>query len=159
MIQGDNLGATTSGLPDDGRVVLTDLLDWDRPRLYRRADIDAAADACARGLWRRGLRRGDAVGILSANRAEFVLSLLGIMRAGFVAVPVNPKLPRETIDYIFADAAVCHVLCDGARRLLVSPTLGLTDYDADDATGYAALLDPGAFDAVHPAAGETAMIL
>lgn len=159
MIQGDNLGATTSGLPDDGRVVLTDLLEWDRPRLYRREDIDAAADACARGLLRRGLRRGDAVGILSANRVEFVLSLLGVMRAGLVAVPVNPKLPRETLDYIFADAAVRHVFCDGERTALVSPTLGRTDYDADDSSGFKALLDPGTFDATHPVAGEIAMIL
>jgi acyl-CoA synthetase (AMP-forming)/AMP-acid ligase II len=159
MIQGDNLGATSSGLPDDGRVVLTDLLDWDRPRLYRRVDVEAAADACARGLLRRGLRRGEAVGILSANRAEFVLAMLGIMRAGLVAVPVNPKLPRETIEYIFADASVRHVFCDGARRMLVPPALGPTDYDATDASGFDALLDPGAFDAVHPAAGETAMVL
>ena len=159
MVQGDNLGAMSSGLPDDGRVVLIDLLDWDRPRLYRRAEVEAAADACARGLLRRGLRRGDAVGILSANRAEFVLAMLGIMRAGLVAVPVNPKLPRETLDYIFNDASVRHVFCDGARRALVPPALGLTDFDAADASGFDALLDPGAFDAVHPAAGDTAMIL
>ena len=159
MIDASNLGAVGRGRPDDGRPVLIDLLDWEKPRFYRRADIEATADACARGLLACGLRRGDAVGILAGNRAEHILSFLGIVRAGLIAVPVNPKLARETIAHVCNDAAVRHVLCDGARRALVPAGLAVTDFDADDESGFTQLLQAGAFEPVQPLPGELATIL
>ena len=56
------------------------------------------ANAVARALTARGLARGDRVAILSANRFEYLTTVHGIMRAGFVAVPVNFKFPPATIE-------------------------------------------------------------
>ena len=40
------------------------------------------------------LRRGDAVGIVCANYADFVVALLGAARAGLVVAPLDPTLPH-----------------------------------------------------------------
>jgi acyl-CoA synthetase (AMP-forming)/AMP-acid ligase II len=39
-----------------------------------------------------GLRRGDAVGLICLNTAEFVVALLGAVRAGLVVAPLDPAL-------------------------------------------------------------------
>ena len=92
MTQAFNLGALYDARTGGDGIALIDVLDWDNPRTYSHREIDDAANALARGLLKRGLVRGDAVAILSANRAEFVISFLGIVRAGLVAVP--PTQPR-----------------------------------------------------------------
>ena len=157
MTQAYNLGALYDARTGGDGIALIDVLDWDNPRTYSHREIDDAANALARGLLKRGLVRGDAVAILSANRAEFVISFLGIVRAGLVAVPISHKFPRATIEYVLKHAAVKQIMCDGARHGVLPAGLPVTDYD--EAGAFAALCDAGAFEAVRPGAGETAMIL
>src|SRR4051812_17727907 len=110
MTKAFNLGALyDEALCGDG-VALIDVIDWDNPRTYMHPEIDAAANAVARGLLTRGYTRGDAIAIVSANRAEYVIAFLGIVRAGLVAVPISHKLPRATVEYVLKHAAVKHVL-------------------------------------------------
>ena len=152
-----NLGDLVDRTAPADKIALIDCLDWERPREYSHGEIDRLAQSCARGLLRRGLTRGDAVAILSSNRAAFVVAYLGAMRAGLVAVPVNVRFPRETIEFVLRDSAAKLVMCDGARRALVPPDLPLVDFDTAD--GFPALLDPGDFRTVKPEGDETAMIL
>ncbi|MFF2520813.1 FadD7 family fatty acid--CoA ligase [Streptomyces liangshanensis] len=106
---------------------LIDLLDRqvrDRPRaraLVVTADrvplsygvLASLADDVAGHLASTGLRRGDAVAVVCANTAEFVVALLGAARAGLVAAPVDPALPRPHL------SARLDAL--GARAVLVGP--------------------------------------
>ena len=101
---------------DLAKIALVDLGDERAPREFSFAALDAMANGVARALAKRGLGRGDRVAILAANRAEYLASVYGIMRAGFVAVPVNFKFPRATIEFILADCGARLVLCDGPRR-------------------------------------------
>lgn len=150
-----NLGDLLDRTQDPEKIALIDCLDWAHPREYTHGQIDALTAACARGLLGRGLTRGDAVAILSANRAEFLIAYFGIMRAGLVAVPVNHKFPRDTIDFVMHDSKVKLVLCDAERRGAVATDLPVIEFGA----AFEALLDHGTFRTVVPEQGEIAMVL
>src|SRR5262245_34664454 len=154
-----NLGDLLDRSRPAGAIAVIDCRDWEHPREYTYGEVDRLATACARGLLARGLRRGDAVAILSGNRAEFLLAYLGTMRAGLVSVPVNHKFSRETIAFVMRDAGVKLVFADGDRRALVPPGLPVVDFDAAGPDGFQALLDPGDLPPVRPEPRETAMVL
>jgi acyl-CoA synthetase (AMP-forming)/AMP-acid ligase II len=154
-----NLGDLVDRTAPADKIALIDCLDWEHPREYSHGEIDGLARACARGLLRRGLRRGDVIAILAGNRAEYVIAYFGAMRAGLVAVPVNVRFPRETIEFVMRDSAVKLVFCDGARRAQVPAGVPLVDFDATRDDSFAALLDPGDFTTVKPDRDETAMVL
>ena len=98
-----NLGALTSKDGDLDKVAIIDLGTGSERRFSYR-DFEDQANAVARALAGRGLARGDRVAVLSANRFEYLTTVHGIMRAGFVAVPINFKFPPATIDYIVHDS-------------------------------------------------------
>lgn len=127
-----------------------------RERTITRDRFHAEADALARGLLARGLKRGDAVGIYAANRAEYLIAFVGIMRAGMVAVPVNVKLPRETVEHIVADSDLKLLLVDGERAAAAG---GPPRVRIDDAAGWEALLDPGPYRSPDMRDEEVAYIL
>jgi long-chain acyl-CoA synthetase len=66
----------------------------------------------ARGLIKMGIKKGDRVGILSENRAGWVIADMGILCAGAVTVPIYPTNTPEHIEYM-----VNH---SGAKILFVS---------------------------------------
>ncbi|MGI9412002.1 MAG: class I adenylate-forming enzyme family protein [Hyphomicrobiaceae bacterium] len=159
MIETSNLGALFD--PDNGgdNIALVDCSDWDHPTTMTHREIDAAANACARGLLRRELKRGDAVALLSANRSEFLIGYLGILRAGLVAVPFNYKFAPDIMAFVLEDCGARHVLCDGPRRDLLAGDLPVTCFDDDGPDGFRNLLDYGPFEAVQPRDDEVAMVL
>ena len=108
----------------------------------------------ARGLLKHGLRRGEAVAIVAANSADYLLLYMATMAAGLVSVCVNHKLPRETVAHIMTDSTVKLAVADAERAPLVSelvPTVHLEELDA--------LIDPGPFQAVDMKPEEVAMVL
>jgi long-chain acyl-CoA synthetase len=128
-------------------------------RAHTRGEIDDLANAVARGLTRRGLTRGDAVAILAENSIEFLGAYMGIMRAGMIAVPINYRQPARTVDHIISDSESRLILADPGRRALCPARVPVIDLHDKGENGFGGLLDPGPFETVAPAPGETAMIL
>jgi len=79
----------------------------DRPAVVSRhqgarmtwAELSAAADKVARGLWALGVRRGDRVGLWSTNCIEWVMMHMGCARAGAALVNVNPAYRSHELGY------------------------------------------------------------
>ncbi|MFN0302167.1 MAG: class I adenylate-forming enzyme family protein [Burkholderiales bacterium] len=113
------------------------------PRIVSYRQIDTLADAVAKGLLSSGCRRGDRIAIMSANRVEFIGTYFGIMRAGCVAVPVNFKFPRATIEYVVRDSGARMVICDPVRRRDVPDDLPTIVFDSDATDGFDAFLAAG----------------
>jgi long-chain acyl-CoA synthetase len=154
-----NLGDLVRRDRDLDKIAIIDLGGEEVPREFSYRQIDAMANGVARALARRGLERGDRVGILSANRAEYVAAYFGIMRAGLVAVPVNFKFPRHTIHFILRDAGARLVFCDRQRAPDVPVEIPSVQFGGGGDGGFDRFLDPGPFDAVTPGPREPAMFL
>ncbi len=150
-----NLGDLIPRERDLSKVALIDLGGEQSLREFTFAAIDEMANGVARALGKRGLSRGDRVALLSANRAEYLAAYYGIMRAGLVAVPVNFKFPRETIDFIIRDAGAKLVFCDATRAADWPQDIAHVTFGAE----FDAFLDPGPFKAVAPGKDEPAMFL
>lgn len=93
------------------------------------------AAAVAGGLRLDGVRPGDRVAIDMPNGAPWVISMLGVLMAGAVVVPVNTRL---------AAGERAHVLQDADCRLTISeaapaPTAGAFVYDAGTLSDLAAI--------------------
>ncbi len=132
MARFSNLGDLIPRERDLAKVALIDLGGEQGPREFTFAVIDAMANGIARALRKRGLNRGDRVALLSANRAEYLAVYYGIMRAGFVAVPVNFKFPRETIHFIIRDAGAKLVFCDVLRAADCPPDLPVVCFSSEE---------------------------
>lgn len=151
-----NLGKLTSADKDPAAVALIDCRDHANPRTYSHGEMDGLVDACARGLVAHGLKQGDSVAIMSANRAEFLIAYFAIMRAGMVAVPVNHKLAADTIQYVLSDCQAKLVFADDSRRNQVPQ--GYATICFDDGS-WRDFQDPGSFETVVPQHDDCAMIL
>ncbi|MBV1688889.1 acyl--CoA ligase [Novosphingobium sp. G106] len=79
------------------------------------SQLDHIVAEVAAGLSARGVEHGDRVALLIGNRAEFVILLYALSRAGAISVPISYREARPGIAY-----AVNH---SGARLLIYDPML------------------------------------
>ncbi|MFI9377557.1 amino acid adenylation domain-containing protein, partial [Streptomyces parvulus] len=75
------------------------------------AQLDARANQVAHEVLGRGVRSGDAVGVLLERSVGTVVTVLALMKAGAVYVPLDARYPADRIR---------HVLADTGARLLVT---------------------------------------
>ena len=141
-----NLGLLLGEHARSTRPAIIDLRDPKTPRPVSYRELDGACNAVARGLARSGIGPGDRIGILSLNRVEFVMTLLGAMRAGVVPVPINIKLAADTVDYILTDAGARLVVTEKQHKHLIKKGIKTIEFGA----GFDSMLDPGPFEAVEP---------
>jgi len=155
---GGNLGKLLRpGLsPESGALI--DLLP--PLRAWTCGELDAAADAFADALTREGVAPDARVAILAENCAEHLIAYMGSMRAGTVAVPVNHRLPADTVRFILEDCAAGLCIVDRAREPLLPRDLKRIRIRSEAADGFEAFLKRGAapFTARLPPSG-TAEIL
>ncbi len=90
----------------------------DKPALLSGAtsttwrELDEQVDAAASALTGLGLRPGDRVALSLANTLEFPVAYFGVLRAGLVAVPLNPGYAAQELRWTLSDS--------GTRAVVVS---------------------------------------
>lgn len=75
-------------------------------------ELNARANKVARALRARGIRAGDGVVIMCANRPEFVEVYAACMRSGFRLTTVNWHLTADEAAYIIADCEAKVIVAD-----------------------------------------------
>ena len=149
-----NLGALTDPSGARADTAIIDLRVPDAPREFTHGELDDMANRVASMLTARGLPRGARVAILAFNRAEYVAAFFGTMRAGLVTVPVNTKLPRETIEFVLRDCGASLAFVDDAHADFAQ---GVSTISLDEEPFTGASTQP--FEPIVPAPGEVAEIL
>ena len=100
----------------------------DRPALAQGdavisySQLDERADRVAGWLAGQGVMHGTRVALLWSNDIGYVEVLLGVMRAGAVAVPLNVRQNDETLEYVLSNSGSSGILAgpgaaDRAREL------------------------------------------
>jgi long-chain acyl-CoA synthetase len=136
-----NLGKLLRNDVAPERGALIDLLP--PRRAWTCGELDAAADAFADALTREGVAPDARVAILAENCAEHLIAYMGTMRAGAVAVPVNHRLPADTVRFILEDCAAGLCIVDRAREPLLPKDLRRIRIRDEGAEGFDAFLERG----------------
>ncbi|QIB41840.1 non-ribosomal peptide synthetase [Streptomyces aureoverticillatus] len=110
---------------------------------YRQ--LDERADRLARVLTGHGVRLESVVGVALRRSPEYVVSVLAVLKAGGVYLPVDPDYPAERLDFMLRDAAPTVLVTDteSARRLPASTVPHLV------------LDEPGTSEAITPSRPRT----
>ncbi|WP_433298413.1 AMP-binding protein [Actinoplanes sp. CA-030573] len=99
------------------------------------AELDRRVDAASRRLVMLA-RPGERVAIVLGNSIEFVVTYLGVLRAGRVAVPLNPGYTADELEYVIGDARAAVVVGERATAAkLRSPTPPCVPPDLAGPTG------------------------
>jgi long-subunit acyl-CoA synthetase (AMP-forming) len=88
----------------------------DRATEWTWRGLDELARRAAGGLRAAGVRAGDTVGLLLANRPEFFVLDLATVMLGAVPVSVYATASAEQIAYVAGDAGFRLLFCDAALR-------------------------------------------
>lgn len=87
-----------------GRIAL---VQGDQRLTYQQ--LEARANAAARGLLAQGLKRGDALALQMGNRWEFLVTFFACAKIGVVVLPLNLVLSAHDIAYQLVDSGVVAV--------------------------------------------------
>src|ERR1700693_1702291 len=80
-------------------------------------EVGEAVREIAAGLVALGRRPGEAVGILSTSRAEWVQADFAVFSAGCITIPIYPTYPPDLIQYIVNDAGVKTLIVEEPAQL------------------------------------------
>jgi len=138
------------------------------------ADYDRRARHFGLGLRALGLAQGGHVGILSENRAEWVVAQLGAGMVSAVAIGVYATSPANEVAYVLGHAEVEIVVCEDQeqtdkvlerleelprlKRIVVIDPKGLRGYASELVVAFAEVLRLGAeHEAKHPGLVEACL--
>ena len=68
------------------------------------------SDKVGNALYEMGVRKGDAVGIMTGNVPEFLFCCMGIMECGAAVTPINPLLKETDVIHIIKEAGNIDIL-------------------------------------------------
>jgi long-chain acyl-CoA synthetase len=99
------IGAAAQEMPDGAAIVARNIT-------LSFGELDRRQRLLAGALHAGGLAAKDRIGVISANRPEFLEVTSGALRAGIVPVPINPLLTPTETAYLLEDSGARWLLTD-----------------------------------------------
>lgn len=124
-------------------------------RTLTYSELERLTNQAANGLKALGVAKGDRVTLFAPNSVEWVISYIGIAKAGAVINPVNAMLTAEELAYVVKDCSA-KVLMTTAERAGAAQHLK-NDGDLKEIVVLGGAAIPGAisFDALLPGRADT----
>lgn len=83
------------------------LIYKDQQLTYRQ--LDRLSDTYAGLLAQKHLAKGSVVGILVDRSIEMIAGVIGILKAGYAFLPIDPEYPGERVKHMISDSGVSHI--------------------------------------------------
>ena len=132
---------------------------------YTYAELRRMAESIGRWLTKQGLERGARVAIWADNHPRWVAAYLGIIAAGYAAVPLDTALHEDQITKLLKDSGSSALFCDSKHSSTMRDTLRPASFrvvliDAD-AADFASIIasGPGNFAAVSSSDDDLASLI
>ena len=92
-------------------------------------EIEAKVNQLANLLHEIGIEKGDRIGIYLNRSLETAIAMYGIMQAGAIYVPLDPKVPIERTQFLINDCGIKILITNNAQRRniqnIVAPNIKL----------------------------------
>lgn len=102
------------------------------------SEYNARVNRLVNALTASGMRKGDRLGIIAANRIEFLEACGAAEKGGFIAVPMNIRLAAPELGYIVQDSGMSAIIAEGRYHQLLSEAAVEKTYVFDPQDGEAA---------------------
>jgi amino acid adenylation domain-containing protein len=137
---------------------------WARKRSLTYRELDERSTQLAHLLRRRGLKKGDRVGIFFPKCVESLVCMFGVLKAGGVYVPLDPQAPADRVGYIIDNCEIHVLLTNKERRAaLSSDVVNSLDYcvmtDDSGSNGSGNKVVPWAMLSEYPASPAPEVVL
>jgi amino acid adenylation domain-containing protein len=94
---------------------------WARGRSVTYRELDERSNQMAHLLRQQGVSKGDRVGLFFPKCVESVISMLGVLKAGGVYVPLDPQAPADRVGYIIGNCGIRVLITNHERRQALTP--------------------------------------
>ena len=94
---------------------------WARGRSITYRELDEGSNQLAHLLRQRGVQKGDRVGLFFPKCVESIISMLGVLKAGGVYVPLDPQAPADRVGYIIGNCGIQILITSAEGRAALTP--------------------------------------
>jgi amino acid adenylation domain-containing protein len=94
---------------------------WARGKSITYRELDERSNQLAHLLRRKGVQKGDRVGLFFPKSVESIISMLGVLKAGGVYVPIDPQMPVDRVGYIIGNCGIRVLITTAAKRMDLTP--------------------------------------
>src|SRR5712671_46222 len=102
---------------------------WARGRSITYRELEGRSNQLAHLLRQHGIEKGDRVGLYLPKCVESIISMLAVLKAGAVYVPLDPQAPADRVGYIIDNCSIRALITKEEKLRGLSPsTLASIDF-------------------------------
>ena len=83
---------------------------WFKGNGMNYGELNSRVNQLSHYLLKKGLKKGEIIGVCLERSLEMVISLMGILKAGGIYLPMEPTDPIKRLDFIIKDASPAYII-------------------------------------------------